>query len=196
MVPGKEEIVKTEILIQAQKLFQQYGPKKTTMEEIAVGCGKAKSTLYHYFRNKEEVFDAVILMELVNLRKQVKDQVEDYRTMVDKICTYIYEFHKGLFQKANLYRIMNKDHIVEVTAKKHFLKMMEFEKSYIIRIMEDGYDSGEYTTVERIDIPWIAEIFLAALFGIVQYLIEKDGCFINEKKLSKIADLLVLRIFN
>jgi len=196
MVTAKDEIVKAEILVQAQKLFQQYGLKKTTMDEIAVACGKAKSTLYYYFKSKEEVFDAVILMEMVNLRKQVKDRVEEYRTMLDKIKTYICEFPRGIFHKANLYRIMNKDHIVEVTAKKHFLKMMEFEKSYITRIMEDGYDSGEYTQVERGDIPWSAEMFVAAFYGMVQYLIEKEGCFINEEKLLRVANLFVYKMFN
>jgi len=44
MITEKDEIVKNEILFQAQKLFQQYGLKKTTMDDIALACGKAKST--------------------------------------------------------------------------------------------------------------------------------------------------------
>ena len=43
----KGDRVREEILVQAQILFQQYGLKKTTMDEIAAACGKAKSTLYH-----------------------------------------------------------------------------------------------------------------------------------------------------
>ena len=166
MIAEKDEIVKNEILSQAQKLFQQYGLKKTTMDEIALACRKAKSTLYHYFNSKNEVFDAVIEMEILNLRQYVKSKVEEHKTMVDKIETYILEFHREAIHRSNLYRIIKQDFaITEVYAKKLFLRMMEFEQKYIIRILEDGYDSGEYKEVIREDIPWVAEMFLAAFLG-------------------------------
>ena len=194
MTLEKDEIVKAEILLQAQKLFQQFGLKKTTMDEIAAACGKAKSTLYHYFKSKEEVFDAVIHMEIINLRKYVKNKVEEHKTMLDKIITYIMEFNKEVINKANLYRIVKQDHISETLAKKHFLQMMKYEQSYIVRIMEDGYDAGEYKEVEREEIPWLAEMFLAAFYGVVQYSVEKDG-FFDEEKLQKTAELITSRIF-
>ena len=190
----KDKIIKDEILFQAQKLFQQYGLRKTTMDEIAAACGKAKSTLYHYFKNKEEVFDAVINLELIHLRTYVKENVEKHKNMIDKITTYILVFNKEVINKANLYRIVKQDHISESLAKKHFLQMMRYEQSYIIRIMEDGYDAGEYKAVERKEIPWLAEMFLAAFYGVVQYSVEKDG-FFDEKKLKKTAELITRRIF-
>jgi len=197
VVLEKEEIIKSEILMQAQKLFQQYGLKKTTMDEIAAACGKAKSTLYHYFRSKEDVFDEVIFLEMMNLRKQVKAKVEKQETMLGKIKTYVYEFHREIIHKVNLYRIIRQDHIdpsAEITAKKRFLKMMEFERSYITRIMEDGYDSGEYTEVAREDIPWLAEMFLAAFLGTMQYIVEKEGIF-EDKKLRKLTNIFVPKLF-
>ena len=99
MITEKDEIIKNEILLQAQKLFQQYGLKKTTMDEIAIACGKAKSTLYHYFISKNEVFDAVVEMEVLNLRQHVKDKVEEHKKMLDKIKTYALEFHKEAINK-------------------------------------------------------------------------------------------------
>ena len=36
----KDELIREEILKVAQKLFQQYGLKKTTMEDIAKALGK------------------------------------------------------------------------------------------------------------------------------------------------------------
>ena len=190
----KDEIVKNEIVFEAQKLFRQYGLKKTTMDEIASACGKAKSTLYHYFKNKEEVFDTVISLEMTNLRKYVKNKVEEYKTMEDKILTYTIEFHKEVVHKANLYRIVKSDGILETRIKPLFCRMMEFEKSYIIRIMEDGYDSGEFTEVDREDIPWYAEVFLASFYGVVKYFVDKDGG-LDEEKLIKMANLFVPKLF-
>lgn len=193
MTTDKDENIKNEILTQAQKLFQQYGLKKTTMDEIAVACGKAKSTLYHYFTNKEEVFDAVIQMEIVNLRKHVKSKVEEHSRMIDKIMTYVLEFYREIINRANLYRIISKEHPAEVTARKNFMKMMEFEKSYIARILEDGYDCGEYKNVNRQDIPWIAETFLAAFYGTVLFVMEKEGYF-NEEEIVKAVHYFVPKL--
>lgn len=177
----KEEIIKNEILLQAQKLFQQFGLKKTTMDDIATACGKAKSTLYHYFKNKEEVFDAVIQMEIVNLHRHVKSKVEEQKTMVEKIMTYTLEFYREVFQRANLYRIISQENAAESAARKNFMKMMDFEKSYITRILEDGYDAREYTNVNREDIPWVAETFLSAFYGTVLYVMEKEGFYKEEE---------------
>lgn len=190
----KDEIIKNEILLEAQKLFQQYGLKKTTMDEIAAACGKAKSTLYYYFKNKEEVFDEVVLMEMVNLRRSVKNSVEEHKLMTDKISTYIIEFHKQVVSKVNLYRIIKQDQHFEAIAKKHFLKMMQFEKSYITRILEDGFDAGELKEAKREELGWMAEMFLASFFGIVQYGIDKDG-FYDEEKMAEFANMIVPRLF-
>jgi len=194
MITEKDELVRNEILFHAQKLFQQYGLKKTTMDEIALSCGKAKSTLYYYFESKIEVFEAVVEMEIVNLRQHVKSRVEEHKTMIDKIETYVLEFYKEVVNKVNLYRIIMQEQVVEVYAKKYFLRMMQFEQNYIVRILEDGYDAGEYKEAEKEDIPWIAEMFLAALLGVAQYTIRKEG-FLDEKKLEKTINLITPRIF-
>ena len=52
---NKDEIIKAKILEGADKLFQKYGLGKTTMEDIAKDAGKGKSTLYYYFKSKEEI---------------------------------------------------------------------------------------------------------------------------------------------
>ncbi|MDD4191189.1 MAG: TetR/AcrR family transcriptional regulator [Mangrovibacterium sp.] len=189
----KDESVMLEIVTQAQKLFQQFGLKKTTMDEIAAACGKAKSTLYHYFKNKEDVFDAVIQMEIVSLRKHVKNSVEEHKGMIDKVMTYALEFYKEIMKRTNLYRIISQERSVGSTARKYFMKMMAFERSYITRILEDGYDAGEYKNVERSDIPWIAETFLAAFYGTVLFVIEKEG-FLNEDELVKAVRYFVPKL--
>jgi AcrR family transcriptional regulator len=189
----KDESVMLEIVTQAQKLFQQFGLKKTTMDEIAAACGKAKSTLYHYFKNKDEVFDAVIQMEIVSLRKHVKNSIEEHKGMIDKVMIYALEFYREIMKRANLYRIISQERSLESTARKYFMKMMEFERSYITRILEDGYDAGEYKNVERSDIPWIAETFLAAFYGTVLFVIVKEG-FLNEDELVKAVRYFVPKL--
>lgn len=49
------------ILDAADKLFCKNGVDKTTMEQIATEAGYSKPTLYGYFKDKDEVFFALVL---------------------------------------------------------------------------------------------------------------------------------------
>jgi AcrR family transcriptional regulator len=51
---------KQDILSAAEKIFIQKGYQRTTLEEIALLCELSKGTLYLYFKNKEQLFLAVI----------------------------------------------------------------------------------------------------------------------------------------
>ena len=59
----KEEAVIQEIIAGARILFEKFGLKKTTMEDIAREVGKGKSSLYYYFPSKYEIFEAVVDQE-------------------------------------------------------------------------------------------------------------------------------------
>ena len=47
---------KAEILIAARDLFNRQGYPKTSVDDIAQAVGMQKSSLYYYFKNKEELF--------------------------------------------------------------------------------------------------------------------------------------------
>ena len=51
----------------ARELFAKQGIDATTMNDIAVASQKGRRTLYTYFRNKDEIFHAVIERELDRL---------------------------------------------------------------------------------------------------------------------------------
>ena len=44
---------KEKIITSARNLFETYGYKKVSMEEVAVNAGVTKKTLYAYFKNKD-----------------------------------------------------------------------------------------------------------------------------------------------
>src|SRR3954469_4620109 len=48
------------ILIKAHELFNRFGFKRVTMDEIALKTGMSKKTIYQYFENKDEIVDAVV----------------------------------------------------------------------------------------------------------------------------------------
>jgi AcrR family transcriptional regulator len=60
------------ILESARRLFAQFGPKKTTIDEIAQEAGVGKGTIYYYFNDKEDIFLKVVQEEAEQLAGRLK----------------------------------------------------------------------------------------------------------------------------
>lgn len=56
----KPETRKAEIIKAARELFETRDYDRTTMQDVMDGLGIAKGTIYHYFKSKEELLNAVI----------------------------------------------------------------------------------------------------------------------------------------
>lgn len=70
---------KLEIIKTAEKRFVRHGLKKTTLDEVARDLRMSKSTLYHYFESKEDLY---------------------YQTLDNQFSEYIAEV-KAIFSKEN-----------------------------------------------------------------------------------------------
>ncbi|MFZ4635077.1 MAG: TetR/AcrR family transcriptional regulator [Saprospiraceae bacterium] len=51
------------ILQAAAAAFARYGYEKTTLDDISKSVGLNKASLYYYFKNKDDLFVAVVVME-------------------------------------------------------------------------------------------------------------------------------------
>jgi len=190
---NKDEFVKDEIIIQAQKLFMQFGLKKTTMDEIAMACGKAKSTLYHYFKNKDEVFDAVLEKEIKSLRTVVNEEVSKQTSLKGKLHSYFITFHQETIHRINLYRIIKPELNIELSAKDRFNKVLDFEINYVNSFIEKGIENKELTGIEMEKSRWFTELMLVAFLGIVKHSVNKEN-EIDINELNLVAEVLISRL--
>jgi AcrR family transcriptional regulator len=127
--------VKEKIVTVAQKTFQRYGFRKTTMDEIAYDARKGKSSLYYYFKSKEEVFQAVVEKEAGLLRAEINKNVDKCSSAVEKLQVYITTRMKGFRNWGNFY----------VALKDDYLSNLDFIEK--IRV---GYDKNEIEAITQI----------------------------------------------
>jgi AcrR family transcriptional regulator len=59
--PAKTDEKRKELLAKAVTCFTRYGYSKTTLDDVARETGINKASLYHYFKNKDELFLQVLL---------------------------------------------------------------------------------------------------------------------------------------
>jgi AcrR family transcriptional regulator len=186
----KDEIIIQDIINGAKKLMQQYGLKKTTMEDIAQTAGKSKSTLYYYFKDKEEIFDKVINLEIDEFFQTVKTSVNKQADAISMLKAYIVTKVKILRDKTNLYSIAIKNDL-QGRVNKGFTNLRNRydneEKLLISSILTKGVESKLFTNEIKNEIDTLSELLVSCIRGIEMDIIAHN----KNKALADKADLLV-----
>ena len=120
-----QDEVRDKIIKIAALIFSKYGFSKTTVDEIAKAARKGKSTIYYYFKSKEDIFQAVVEKEA---------NPNYYAMMIDR---YLMEN-----KKKQLYgtQLRGKTEVVngEFVAKDYYLYTLEDEPNVNKRRAELG----------------------------------------------------------
>ncbi|HOY49929.1 MAG TPA: helix-turn-helix domain-containing protein [Flavobacteriales bacterium] len=78
-----------QILQAAKACFTQYGYDKTTLDDIGKRLGLNKSSLYYYFKNKEEIFTAVVVQETDDILVELQQEMSVHHEPEEKIQLYM-----------------------------------------------------------------------------------------------------------
>ena len=96
------------------------------MNDIAVASKKGRRTLYTYFKNKEEIYAAVIESELARMSEQMEAVAEEHIAPEDKIVELIYARLKAIkeivYRNGNLRAEFFRDVWLVEKARKSFDK--------------------------------------------------------------------------
>lgn len=120
---------------EARELFARKGLEATTMNDIAMASGRGRRTLYTYFRNKEEIYTAVIESELERLSDK-QDQVAAMSIdPEEKILLLIYT-HLNMIR--------------ETVARNGSLRAEFFRNIWLVEKVRKAYDAEERDIIRRI----------------------------------------------
>jgi len=149
-----EDLTKTEILRSANSLFQKWGFLKTTMEDIAREAGKSKCTLYHYYKNKEEVLEAVSRDHILRSIAKAKEKIAKVEGYQNKIKMYFYLSLSHMRQMSILNDVLRR----EIMSEKGLLRKLanfhdEQEAEIIGSILREGREQGEFPGLDDEEVP-------------------------------------------
>lgn len=140
-----KELFRQKIIRISGHIFSRYGFRKTTMEEIARALNKGKSSIYYYYKSKEEIFEAVVLYEANTLRNQLTKAIKAVDSPIDKLRAYVNVRMKAFEKLSNYYNaIFDKDldhfEFIEKVREKY-----DREELAILRlIIYDGVRKGYF----------------------------------------------------
>lgn len=158
-----DKSIKDGILDSAREMFAQYGFRKTTLDDIASAAGKGKSSLYYYFKNKEEIFEELINREITSVKNDFISALEAEDTPKEKLRKYIL-LRMELFQTLVSYfpaiRLEFGEYISYI--QKIRTRYDEEEKQIIQTILKLGLDTGQFSLS---DIELTAQTIIIAMKG-------------------------------
>lgn len=139
--------IQERILQKATDLFVRYGIRSITMDEIALQLGISKKTIYHFFADKNELVDAVVLKMLGHSQHCC----ESYKTVA---VNAIHEVLLAMQMVNEMFGHMNPSMLydLEKSHPKAFEKYTQYKYKYLFRVITENLERGVKEDLYRPDI--------------------------------------------
>lgn len=186
---GNDEV--RELIVQsARKLFARFGFKKTSLDDIAREARKGKSTVYYYFKSKDEIFKAVIDTESAIRIKAIDHQIEHIDDPKLKLKTYVFVRMSTLQSVVNYYEAIKNDlldhlYFIKNLRNDHFSDEVQRVKL----LLEEGIAKGVFSLINP---ELTAKTIVTALHGFEVPLILKN---LSDDDLQKSVDEILNILF-
>lgn len=129
----------------ARQLFARKGVENTTMNDIASASDKGRRTIYTYFKNKRDIFEAVVESESDKLIKSLRMIVAKPESAEEKLRDYV------AARFANMSEIVARNGSLKAGFFRDFRrvdrarrKISKREIALLREILEEGVESGEF----------------------------------------------------
>ena len=180
------------ILDAADKLFCKNGVEKTTMEQLATAAGYSKPTLYGYFKDKDEVYFALVLEFMEKIVVKVDKAIDENTAFSDtftKICQDVFRlatryplYFEGLIGTINVN--IKADDTPQIY--KDIYRLGEALNEKLIALLQQGKDEGIINIV--LDNSAILLFVWSSVAGIIRMVNHKKDYLkmlqLNEKDFS------------
>ncbi|HEY0244285.1 MAG TPA: TetR/AcrR family transcriptional regulator [Mucilaginibacter sp.] len=178
--PIKEDDIQAQILQAAKHLFQVYGFRKVTIDDIAKAIGKARSSLYYYYKTKEEILDAVIAAEIrellaaivaaVNQAQGAELQIKAFfitkLQVISKKRTFFNSLDAGMDAQE-----MSSYNKTRISIHQHIIQR---EGALLNQIISDGISKEELKPLNKTEKEDLIFVLLSCLHGIKREMVIKD----------------------
>jgi AcrR family transcriptional regulator len=195
-VSKPDDIVQQEIIQAGLRLYRKYGPDKVTMDEVANATGRSRTSLYYYYKNRDELFQAVIDGIADDVIKDIRRAVGEAETVHDKIHAFCAakirtsEAWRNVFN--TLWMNMNAEERTKHTRMKGALhqRLMHNEGIIIKEVLAKAMNKKEIMPVDSMEQDMLAFILCSSIRGIKSEIHDKNDPHNMEDALSLLSDIM------
>lgn len=179
----------------ARDLFAHKGLEATTMNDIALASGRGRRTLYTYFRNKEEIYYAVIEEELDRLSEKMDSVAQMDTEPEQKLMTLVYSHLSNIRDTVARNGTLRAEFFRNIWMVEKVRKAFDMEERRILQqVLQEGVEK------KRFHVPHIgllADIIHYSVKGLeVPYIYDRLGEGLDESETYPIVEVLLRRVLD
>ncbi len=160
------------IIATAKRLFEMNGIAQTTMDDIAREADYSKSTIYVYFKSKEDIYNHILCEHMVILKERLNECVsntEDFEQGYYKICESLVNFNEEypLYYSSLLGELTaSADKMRSDSVLSEIYKVGEEINKIILAFLKSAFEKK----IIREDLPLLPTVFYvwSGISGIIQ----------------------------
>lgn len=143
------EDVRSRIIDAAKASFGRHGFRKTSLSDVAREARMGKSSLYHYFSKKEELFRAVVTAEMEVLSQRVQEAVSSEDSPEAKLRAFVLTRMRVLRKLASAYASLHEEYLDHLGFIDRFREQaFQAEVEMVRNILEGGTRTGVFVVTD------------------------------------------------
>jgi len=139
--------VKERILLKSHELFNRYGIRSVSMDDIAAQLAMSKKTLYQYYTDKDELVTAVFSAVMENNRIECTVNKEKAENAVHEVFM-AFDMVQEMFANMNIAVLYDMEKYHPVCFKKY----LEYKNGFMYQMIRSNIERGVKEEVYRDDI--------------------------------------------
>jgi AcrR family transcriptional regulator len=186
---NKKELIKQKAIVEAaNRIFSRFGYKKSTLEDIAQAARMAKSSLYYYFKSKEEILQAVVEQEIELAMNELGSAISSHSTPQEKLRAYSVMRLKILNRLGNYYSVLQDEYVEQYSfIDKIRRKHDHNEMALIGSILAEGVQKGIFSVQ---DVELTAFAIVTALKGFEYVWAVENNISETEESIDSLLEIL------
>ena len=179
----------------ARELFAHKGLEATTMNDIAAASGRGRRTLYTYFRNKEEIYYAVIEEELARLSQNMTAVLDMDVPPEEKLFKLIYTHLQTIRETVARNGTLRAEFFRNIWMVEKVRRAFDEEEHRVLTaILQQGVDAGRFRVMH---VGLMSDIIHCTIKGLeVPYIYDRLGVGLSEDETYPMVKEILMRVLD
>jgi AcrR family transcriptional regulator len=192
-----DDIIQQEILKAAIRLYQKFGPNGFTMDDLAAATGRSRTSLYYYYKNRDEIYQAVMDKIAGDMAAEIRQAVNAVETLRDKIYAFCDTKLKASEQWKKVFSAMmssmdeeEQSHHAKVMYNWH-KKLIHYESMILNDILEGAIRGKETRAIPPADQDTLVFLIYSGIRGFRREIYELGDPHDMKASLQLLTDMVV-----
>ncbi|MCC8037367.1 MAG: TetR/AcrR family transcriptional regulator [Bacteroidales bacterium] len=145
----------------ARQLFAKQGVEKTTMNDIAEASDKGRRTIYTYFKNKRDIYNAVIEREADLLVESLREIATSDMPPVEKLERFLYQRFQVVREKVHrpdgVKALLS---LVDRRVERIRIRAYHLVNQMLLEIISEGVNEGVFDSKQAEALPSLLDVAL------------------------------------